>query len=203
VAVAKLVDPVAGSATDRGYGAFNEPSGRVEAESGDVVEAGTTATTHMPHRLCRVLAGRSRSQPVRYLRNCLLQAVIPGRSRLWPVAPYRPVTPEVAGSSPVAPAKSPANLHFLLPARRKTTAGFVSSRAHPAPEIAAQSRLKPVIPGGRTTGHIAGRPPEAGCRCSHLQRFRLTRRARSACIPRRGTDAHLNRSSERPASEAR
>jgi hypothetical protein len=81
------------------------------------------------------------------------------------VVDRRPVTPEVAGSSPVAPAKSPVNRHFLLPARRKTTAGFVSSRAHPAPEIAAQSRLKPVIPAGKTTGHIAGRPPEAGCRC--------------------------------------
>lgn len=29
-----------------------------------VVAIGTTATTHMPHGLCRVLAGRSRSQPV-------------------------------------------------------------------------------------------------------------------------------------------
>ena len=30
-------------------------------------------------------------------------AVIPGRNPLWPVVPYRSVTPEVAGSSPVAP----------------------------------------------------------------------------------------------------
>jgi hypothetical protein len=52
-----------------------------------------------------------------------------------------------------------------LPVEAETTAGLISSRAHPAPEIAAQSRLKPVIPAEKTTGHIAGRPPEAGCRC--------------------------------------
>jgi hypothetical protein len=80
----------------------NERAG-VEAECTDVVEAGTAATTRMPHRLCRVLAGRSRLQPARDLRNCLLQPVIPGRSRPWPAAPYRPVTPEAAGSIPVAP----------------------------------------------------------------------------------------------------
>jgi hypothetical protein len=60
----------------------NERAG-VEAECSDVVEAGTTVTTRMPHRLCRLLAGRSRLQPARYLRNCLLQPVIPGRSQPW------------------------------------------------------------------------------------------------------------------------
>jgi hypothetical protein len=64
--------------------------------------------------------------------------------------------------------KVPANRHFPVARLGATTAGFVSSRARPAPEIAAQSRLKPVIPAGKTTGHIAGRPPEAGCRSCAL-----------------------------------
>ena len=51
------------------------------ADVSPVVGAGTTPTTHMPHRLCRVLAGRSRSQPVRSITKCLLQPVIPGRNR--------------------------------------------------------------------------------------------------------------------------
>lgn len=47
-----------------------------------VAPIGITATTHVPHRLCRVLAGRSRSQPVRDSQKRLLWPVIPGRSRL-------------------------------------------------------------------------------------------------------------------------
>ena len=41
-------------------------------------------------------------------------AVILGRSRLYRLSSYRSVTPEVAGSSPVAPVKSPANRHVVL-----------------------------------------------------------------------------------------
>jgi hypothetical protein len=41
-------------------------------------------------------------------------AVIPGHSRLYRLSLYRPVTPEVAGSSPVAPIKIPANRHIAL-----------------------------------------------------------------------------------------
>jgi hypothetical protein len=37
----------------------------------------------------------------------------------------RPVTPEVAGSSPVAPVKLPANRHVLLSPRAQSTAGFL------------------------------------------------------------------------------
>jgi hypothetical protein len=50
--------------------------GMIEAADRDslkpVATAGTTPTTHLPHRLCRVLADRSRSQPVRVSRKCLL-----------------------------------------------------------------------------------------------------------------------------------
>jgi hypothetical protein len=35
--------------------------------------------------------------------KCLLQPVVQGGSRSWRLSLYRPVTPEVAGSSPVAP----------------------------------------------------------------------------------------------------
>jgi hypothetical protein len=64
---------------------------------------GTSPTTPVLHRLCRVVAGRSRSKPVRSAAKCLLQPVILGQSRSCRSSPYRPVTPEVAGSSPVAP----------------------------------------------------------------------------------------------------
>jgi two-component system sensor histidine kinase VanS len=37
-----------------------------------VVYAGTTSTRHLPHRPCRAAAGRSRSEPVRSSRKCLL-----------------------------------------------------------------------------------------------------------------------------------
>jgi hypothetical protein len=41
----------------------------------------------------------------------------------------RPVTPEVAGSSPVAPAKVPANRHLLLPGLAQSTAGLPTDPA--------------------------------------------------------------------------
>src|SRR6266540_6468896 len=71
------------------------------------------ATTRVLHRLCRAAAGRSRSEPVRSVRKCLLQLVIQGRSRPYRVSLYRSVTPEVAGSSPVAPVKISANRQVL------------------------------------------------------------------------------------------
>jgi hypothetical protein len=37
-----------------------------------VVEVGTASTTHLPHRLYRAAAGRSRSQPVRAAGKALL-----------------------------------------------------------------------------------------------------------------------------------
>jgi hypothetical protein len=64
----------------------------------------------------------------------------------------RHVTPEVAGSSPVAPVKIPANLHLLLLDQAQSTAGSSGSRAHPAPEIRGDTRLEPRIPARETTG---------------------------------------------------
>ncbi len=82
--------------------------------SSGVASLDTGRATHVPHRLCRAAAGRSRSQPGRSARKCLLKPVIPGRSRLCRSSPYRPVTPEVAGSSPVAPVKVLANRRIVL-----------------------------------------------------------------------------------------
>jgi hypothetical protein len=44
----------------------------IETDPGNVVDTGTMSTTHVLHRLCRVAAGRSRSQPVRSAAKCLL-----------------------------------------------------------------------------------------------------------------------------------
>jgi hypothetical protein len=87
----------------------------VEVDQAAVVEIGTTSTTHVLHRLCRVVAGRSRSEPVRADTKSLLQRVIPGRSRPCQRRLYRSVTPEVAGSSPVAPVNPRAIAHVLFP----------------------------------------------------------------------------------------
>lgn len=76
----------------------------IEAERDDVVEVGTRSTTRVPHRLRGAAAGRSRSQPVRSAGKTLVLASNSGWERAVPVEPVRPVTPEVAGSSPVAPA---------------------------------------------------------------------------------------------------
>ena len=47
-----------------------------------VVNVDSTSTTQIPHRLCRVVAGRGRSQPVHSMTECPLLTVIPGCSRL-------------------------------------------------------------------------------------------------------------------------
>jgi hypothetical protein len=86
----------------------------VTAAEQSVAYSDTGPTTHLLHRLYRSVAGRSRSQPVRTGTKYLLQRVIQGGSRPWRLRLYRPVTPEVAGSSPVAPVKVPANRHVVL-----------------------------------------------------------------------------------------
>jgi hypothetical protein len=71
------------------------------------------------------------------------------RARGHTFADRRSVTPEVAGSSPVAPVKIPANRRLLLPVEAQTTAGLTSSRVDPAQRssFAApfRSRLAPVM----------------------------------------------------------
>jgi hypothetical protein len=108
-------------------------SKKPHGDARSVASPDTSPTTRLLHRLCRVVADRSRSQPARSARKCLLQPVIPGRSRLCRLTLYRPVTPEVAGSSPVAPVKNPCKLACYvvgLDARSKpTTQTFLSGQA--------------------------------------------------------------------------
>jgi hypothetical protein len=47
----------------------------------------------------------------------------------------------------------------------QTSAGFFSSRAHPAGEIASQPRPEPQIPAGQMAGQVARRLSTAGWRC--------------------------------------
>jgi hypothetical protein len=70
--------------------------------------------------------------------------------------PTRPVTPEVAGSSPVAPVKSPANRHIVLsiktpghgrlhkrafePARKRSKAPETPSAGHDFKPVAAATK---------------------------------------------------------------
>jgi hypothetical protein len=56
----------------------------------------------------------ARESPHRKGRKTLLMAGIPAYPRPARKRQDRPVTPEVAGSSPVAPVKRPGNLHILL-----------------------------------------------------------------------------------------
>jgi hypothetical protein len=111
--------------------------------------------------------------------------------------------------------KFSANRHLLLPTQTQTTAGFLSSRAHPAPERAGQSRLQPLIPARRMTGQLAGRLPVDAMRPvssafvgpSDPQRWLpapITRKARTRrCVTRPTNDTPaLRRHRRKPPAEA-
>jgi hypothetical protein len=66
----------------------------------------------------------ARQSPQDEVRNALLAPGIPAYPRLERKRQDRPVTPEVAGSSPVAPVKTPANRPLLLPDLAQSTAGL-------------------------------------------------------------------------------
>jgi len=91
-------------------------------------------------RTTQALPGGSRSQPVAagsLARKFLLQPVIPGGRRLCQLSLYRPVTPEVAGSSPVAPVKAlQIDIFCCLFRRKRPPASF-----HPAHIPHGNSRL--------------------------------------------------------------
>jgi hypothetical protein len=80
--------------------------------------------------------GRARQSPQVKLRKILPMQEIPAHSRSARNHQDRLVTPEVAGSSPVAPAKVPANRSLLSPPLAQSTVGFFASRADPARESA-------------------------------------------------------------------
>jgi len=150
----------------RAYAATRFPSGALApAGTPDTTPPHVSnATTRHPAQIPQEVAGGSRLRPLVPARpqpKGLLVREIPAYSRSAPRQQDRPVTPEVAGSSPVAPVNSLQISYLLLPRQAQTTAGFFTSRRHPAPEIAGQTRLEQRIPAGRTTGHTAGRPPRA------------------------------------------
>jgi hypothetical protein len=152
----------------------------------------TTETTLHPAHIPHELGGSSRRCPEIPATQGAECPCLAGNPRLFPPRPEVPRPACHAGGRGFESRRSrkvPANRHLSRRVWTQTTAGFVSSRAPPAPEIAARSRPKPVIPAGKTTGHIAGRPFEARMAMLLIcRRFRLTRRARSAWIPRRGTE---------------
>jgi hypothetical protein len=82
--------------------------------------------------------GHARESPQRHPRKVLVVPGIPAYPRSASKRQDRPVTPEVAGSSPVAPVKVPANRHLLTPRDRRLF-------AHPA-QIPHANR--PRIPAG-------------------------------------------------------
>ncbi len=81
---------------------------------GEASSRTSSPATRVLHRLCRVVAGRGRSQPVRAGTEMPAPAGNSGCSRPCRLRLYRSVTPEVAGSSLVALVKVPAKWHVVL-----------------------------------------------------------------------------------------
>jgi hypothetical protein len=131
-----------------------------------------TRTTQAPPGGSRVVAGHSRFA----WRENACSSRNRGRSRLCRSSSLPACHAGGRGSSPVAPV-NPLQSGIFWVGFGANDRRLFSSRAHPAPEIAGQSRLEPLIPAGQMTGHIAGRPPTAGRRMSHFQRFRRGSRA--------------------------
>ena len=105
-----------------------------------------------------------------------------------------------ADSSPVAPAKVPANLHLLSACAARTTGGY-SSRAHPVPEIAGQPPPEPQIPAVQMTAQIAWRPPGSRGANTLISSCFIRRETRSGSpSPQRSS---ATSSSERAVSEPR
>ena len=89
------------------------------------------ATAH-PALIPHEVAASSRPPPAipaTTSRKALLAAEIPAYPRSGRKRHDRPVTPEVAGSSPVAPVKTPVNPPLLLPRLARTTAGLLINPA--------------------------------------------------------------------------
>ncbi len=135
---------------------------------------------------CNVRACPSTTLPLKATPHpALIPQGIARSSRRYPAIPARPrarrpahaANPRISPLRPEAPRpachaggrgfesrrsrKVAANRFLWLSGQVQATAGFVPSRTHPARKIAGQSRLEPGIPAGRTSGHIAGRPPRA------------------------------------------
>jgi hypothetical protein len=115
-------------------------------------------TTWHPAHIPQEVAGNPRPPPeipATPRAKHLLSPVIPAYSRPARNRHDRPVTPEVAGSSPVAPAKYLQIGIFcrLVRRNRPPAASYPAQIPHAArPEIAARRRSEPVIPACRMIG---------------------------------------------------
>src|SRR5688500_18907434 len=99
---------------------------------------------------------RARQSPQGHGEAALLSPVIPAYS--GPARTYqdRPVTPEVAGSSPVAPVKVPVKRVLLFALRGASDLGPQEIPRTSRTGIPADSRPEPVIPATCSAGQIAG-----------------------------------------------
>ena len=98
---------------------------------------------HIPHTSSRrlpVTPAHTRESPQATAGKGLLTGGIPAYSRSARNHQDRPVTPEVAGSSPVAPAKVPANRHLFSPLDRRLLAHPAQIPQENRPRIPAESR---------------------------------------------------------------
>jgi hypothetical protein len=124
-----------------------------------------TKTTLHPAFIPPEVAGSFRRRPVIPASQVAKNPAHGGNPRPLPISPEPPRPACHAGGRGFESRRSrkvPANRHLFLSPLAQTSVGFFSCRAHPAPEIAGQSRLQPPIPARWTTGHIAGRPPALG-----------------------------------------
>jgi hypothetical protein len=153
-----------------------------------------------------VVAGHSRSQPVRSGRKYLL---FPGYSLLYRLTPYRPVTPEVAGSSPVAPVyiRQITCKSACYVARRGANEGWPSHPAYvlreTSPAIPAPSRVHPAIPANWMTGQHGRRSAADRARRSLTCRDFVTADNGSSPHPARIPRAVLCSTNARPSPGSR
>jgi hypothetical protein len=155
---------------------------------GRVREPPPPAAEHPAH-IPREVGGSPRRRPairVGQRTKSPALATNPRLARASPGKPSRAVTPEVAGSSPVAPVlrlQRPANMHVLLSAKARTTAGFPFHPAHIAhgnprskPGIAANSRNSAYRSSGR-------RSSRSRCGTAAFAGTFLQAGSAPACIP--------------------
>jgi hypothetical protein len=89
---------------------------RATTRAASVYGSGNASIPRTSRRRLPEIPARTRESPQRPGRKALLSRGIPAYPRAAHKRHDRPVTPEVAGSSPVAPVESPANSHVVLSA---------------------------------------------------------------------------------------
>ncbi len=117
-----------------------------------------TKTTRHPAQIPQEVAGGSRLGPGNSRKTTgeegLLATEIPAYSRSAPKTQDRPVMPEVAGSSPVAPVKTLQTRKFCRPVQAQRPPASIDP-AHIPP---GNPRTKPGVAGNSRTPGLANRP---------------------------------------------